>query len=223
MNESADRIVRQHVRWSVGASLLPFPMVDVAASLALQVRMVQKLAEVYGVEFADQQVNSLVASLLGSLLPTRLAQGSLGSAVKAVPVVGYVASLATVPALTGASTHAVGRVFMKHFGEGGDLWNFDPDRLGPYLRQQFEEGKADFRRLTSRAGDRKTEGGEPAQDGPRALPAAPEKTAEKTASPGRQEADAASEPSATPQAAAKTPAKSRASAKAARVAKPAKR
>ena len=147
MTDSAESIVRQHVRWSFGASLIPIPVIDVAAGIGIQLRLISELADAYDVEFEEHRARSVLASLVGSLVPTKLAFGGIGSAVKSIPVVGFFASLATLPVLMAASTHAVGRVFMKHFGDGGSLFDFRPENFRLYLRQQYEEAQSDFKRL----------------------------------------------------------------------------
>ena len=47
-----------------------------------------------------------------------------------------------MPALAGASTYAVGKVFVQHFESGGTFLNFDPEDVRDYYAEQFEKGKA---------------------------------------------------------------------------------
>ena len=43
--------------------------------------------------------------------------------------------------LTGASTYAVGRVFIQHFESGGTFLTLDPDKVKAHYRAEFERGE----------------------------------------------------------------------------------
>lgn len=43
--------------------------------------------------------------------------------------------------LSGASSFALGQVFIKHFETGGTILDFDVDRLKKYYNEMFEKGK----------------------------------------------------------------------------------
>ncbi len=65
----------------------------------------------------------------------------LASVVKFIPVIGETAGVVAMPILAGATTYAVGKVFVQHFASGGTLLTFDPDKVKEYYAQMFEEGK----------------------------------------------------------------------------------
>ena len=67
---------------------------------------------------------------------------------------------ATVSALAGASTYALGEVFKKHFESGGTILDFDPERLKKYYEQKFEKGKTVAQDI---AKEETPEGEEPAE------------------------------------------------------------
>jgi hypothetical protein len=46
-----------------------------------------------------------------------------------------------MPTLAGASTYAVGRVFIQHFECGGTILSFDPEKVRAHFEKEFEEGK----------------------------------------------------------------------------------
>ena len=48
----ADKIIRDHVVWSMGAGLIPVPLADIAAVSAVQLDMLSKLATEYQVRFS---------------------------------------------------------------------------------------------------------------------------------------------------------------------------
>src|SRR5512143_737736 len=84
----ANDIVRNRVYWSMGAGLVPIPIIDMAALLAIQLEMVSKLAKLYDQPFRRDLAKSAVVALLGSVIPT-LAAGPMASLLKIIPVIGY--------------------------------------------------------------------------------------------------------------------------------------
>jgi len=136
----ARRIVNKYMWWSMGVSLLPFPLLDIAGISALQLRMLQVLAEHYGVPFSRDIGKEIISALLGSIVPTSLSF-TLGSALKMVPGVGHVVSGLSMPIFAGAATHAIGKVFIQHFESGGTFLDFEPAKVREYFRQEFEKGQ----------------------------------------------------------------------------------
>ncbi len=133
-------IIQKYMYWSMGAGLIPVPAIDIAALLAIQLTMVAKLARAYGQQFSRDRGKAFVGSLVGGVLPTAGA-APVSSLIKMVPLVGQLAGAMAMPVLAGASTYAVGRVFVQHFESGGTFLNFDPESVRGYYAEQFEEGK----------------------------------------------------------------------------------
>ncbi|GAB6041496.1 YcjF family protein [Endothiovibrio diazotrophicus] len=137
--DEARSIIQTYMGWSAGASFLPVPLVDLAAVTGVQIKMVADIAALYQVPFSANVVKTIIAGLVGSALPYTLTR-SATSLVKSIPLVGTAMGLLTGPALTVASTYAIGRVFIQHFESGGNLFNFDPDAMRAYYRSEFEKG-----------------------------------------------------------------------------------
>jgi uncharacterized protein (DUF697 family) len=92
---------------------------------------------------------SVIASLTGGVAATGVGKGMLVSLAKGIPFVGPVLGAAAMPAVAGASTYAVGQVFIQHFESGGTFLDFDPDKVKAYFAEQFDKGKlvvADLRK-----------------------------------------------------------------------------
>lgn len=136
----ANETVKKYMYWSMGAGLIPLPAVDLAAVLAIQLKMVSDLSKQYGLKFSKDAGKAIIASLVGGAAPA-VAGGALASVVKSIPVVGQTAGAVTMPALAAASTYAVGRVFIQHFESGGTFLDFDPERVRAYYSEQYEKGK----------------------------------------------------------------------------------
>lgn len=135
----AEKIVRQHTRWAFAGGLIPISGIDLAAVGLSQLRMLAKLSEHYGIEFAENRAKSLVTTLIAPLASKEVARGVVGSALKSVPVIGLPFGIAGVALFAGASTHAVGKVFMHHFESGGDFMDFSTDSTKEYFSTQYEE------------------------------------------------------------------------------------
>jgi uncharacterized protein (DUF697 family) len=140
LTTEAMKIVRRYIGWSAAGGLLPAPGLDMAAVLAVQLKMLSEISDVYDVPFQRNLVKGLVSSLLGSFLPITVAQAS-GSALKVVPLFGTLMSFVWQPALASASTYALGKVFIQHFESGGTFLNFKPEEVREYFREQFEAAR----------------------------------------------------------------------------------
>jgi uncharacterized protein (DUF697 family) len=138
--KQAWRIVNKYMWLSMGAGLLPLPVVDMVGISALQLRMLQVLSKQYGVRFSRNLGKEIIGSLLGSVVPTSL-NTTVGSAVKAVPVVGTVLGGISLPIFAGAATYAIGKVFVQHFESGGTFLDFEPAKVWGRFRWEFEKGQ----------------------------------------------------------------------------------
>lgn len=133
----AETVIRNHVLFSMGAGVIPIPIVDIFAVGAMQLDMIRQLCKVYDVDFAETQGKAIVSSLTMATL-ARIGAGSLA---KLVPVIGSFIGGVTNAAMAGASTYALGQVFRIHFENGGTILDFDVDRLKKLYKEQFEKGK----------------------------------------------------------------------------------
>lgn len=137
--EKAIKTVKKYMWWSMGAGLIPIPFLDLATVSGVQVKMLSDLSKVYDIPFEKNRGKVVAGSLIGSIVPGAL--GAAGSLLKAVPVVGQLAGAPAMVLFCGASTWALGKVFIQHFESGGTFLNFDPAAVQEYYRAQFEEGK----------------------------------------------------------------------------------
>jgi uncharacterized protein (DUF697 family) len=137
----SEKTIKKYMYWSMGAGLIPMPAIDVAAVLAIQLRMVAVLARQYGQEFSRDSGKAFIASLVGGTAPTA-ASVPVASLIKRIPVIGQTAGVLAMPALAGASTYAVGKVFVQHFESGGTFLTFDPDKVRSHYEAHLETGAA---------------------------------------------------------------------------------
>lgn len=135
-SEEAASIIKNHMIWSMGAGLIPVPVVDMFAVSAIQLDMIRQLATLYDIDFRQTEGKARITALTG----TGLAR--LGArAVKFIPGVGSVLGGVTMAVLSGATSYALGEAFRKHFETGGTMLDFDPARFKKYYDEKFEKGK----------------------------------------------------------------------------------
>jgi len=132
----ADEIIKNHIGFSMGAALMPFPGADLLAVSAVQLNMLRQLAKLYNVGFVDTLGRNLISAIVGSSL-ARLA----ASLVKAIPGVGSVVGGLSMPALSGASTYALGHVVANHFQQGGTLQDLDLTSAKKEFSEEIDNGK----------------------------------------------------------------------------------
>ena len=135
--ELASKLVDRFALWSGVAGLIPVPVVDAATVAGLQLQMVRRVSQIYDVNFSENIGKSLIAALAGAMVP---ATSSIGAAslLKAVPIVGPIASGFVMPVLASGATFAIGRAFIQHFETGGTLLDFSPPDYREFLRSQKE-------------------------------------------------------------------------------------
>ena len=116
-DELASQVVDRYSLYSGAAGLIPVPVVDVAAVGGLQLQMLRRLSEIYGVPFSDNRGKSIIASLAG-----------IGTLIGAV----------TMPAFSAGATYAIGKLFIQHFASGGTLLDFNPPDYREFIKAHKE-------------------------------------------------------------------------------------
>jgi uncharacterized protein (DUF697 family) len=142
-NELAEELVNRFSMWSGAAGLIPVPIADIVAVGAVQVQMLRKLSELYGVPFSENRGKSLIAGLLGSIIPASSGLG-IASAMKAVPFFGTTIAVLSMPALSTGATYLIGKVFIQHFASGGTLLDFNAPDYGEFIKAQADKLRSKF-------------------------------------------------------------------------------
>jgi uncharacterized protein (DUF697 family) len=139
---AAEKIVKKNTYCAAGIGCVPIPLVDLVGIGGFQAVMIKELSSLYGVKFNDHLVRNLVSALIGTLSVRTITAGIVGSAFKFIPGIGAViGSLLAVPAVAGAVTYAIGRVFIKHFEEGGTLLDLNVEKSKAFFQAQYKLGE----------------------------------------------------------------------------------
>lgn len=135
-----DKTIRNYAFGSVITGFIPLPLVDFAALAGIQLKLISKLSEYYGVEFSQEMTKNIIASLTGAAVPFGLTR-VVCSFCRFVPFVGLAVSLASLSVFSAASTYALGKLFVKHFESGGTFLDFDIQKAKDYYDEQVKKGK----------------------------------------------------------------------------------
>lgn len=141
----ADAIVRKWTLWSAGFGLIPIPLLDFATTTGFSLKMLHSLAGYYGVPFKADLGKAAISSLLGGTASPLISMAA-ASATKGIPIIGVPLAVISGPVVAGGITYGIGRVFTAHFGSGGTLFDFDPEKFRDYFQEQIEAGRAFVKR-----------------------------------------------------------------------------
>jgi uncharacterized protein (DUF697 family) len=136
-DEVASKLVGRFAIWSGVAGLIPVPVIDAVAIGGLQIQMLRRLSQIYGVAFSENRGKALIASLAGSMIPTTSGIGA-ASVLKAVPIVGTIVAGFVTPVLSAGATYAIGKAFIQHFASGGTLLDFNPRDYRQFVKASNE-------------------------------------------------------------------------------------
>ena len=137
----ADIVITRHVAAAVGAGLIPVPIVDFAVITGVQLTMLAQICNIYTQPFSKEAATSIIASLVGGAVTGEAGSLAIGSKLKFIPALGTALSYLVTPALAGATTYAIGKVFVRHLETGGSLLTFDGQKMKGYMEKALEEGK----------------------------------------------------------------------------------
>ena len=105
----ANRVIKQSAVLNSAAGAEPIPFIDIPVLLTTQVRMMLKIATIYGEPFTTRHAKELIGTIAGGLAFRYIAQ----QGAKLVPVGGW----AVAAGIAAAGTWAIGQVCYRVFRE----------------------------------------------------------------------------------------------------------
>lgn len=136
-NEVASKLVDRFAIWSGVAGLIPLPLVDAVTIGGLQLQMLRRISQIYGVAFSKNIGKALIASVAGSVIPATSRIGA-ASVLKVVPIFGTIVSGFVMPVLSAGATYAIGKAFIQHFASGGSFLDFNSPDYRDFVKAQKE-------------------------------------------------------------------------------------
>lgn len=149
-----ETIIRQYAYGAMAVGLVPLPIVDLMGVSGVQLSLVKKLAEIYDVPFSQEMMKASIASLVGATVPTLL-RLQLTSFTKFIPIIGQGLGAISMSAMAGTSTYAIGRVFNRHFIEGGTFLTFDSEKAKAFYTEMLKEGESVAKELKNQPPEKK--------------------------------------------------------------------
>ncbi|MEI7567973.1 MAG: hypothetical protein WCJ34_00900 [Alcaligenaceae bacterium] len=144
-NPQARVVIKQWAQWSAVGSMVPAPFMGTILISAAQIKMIHALCKSYDVPFERNLAVVVATGLVGGSAASGLAELLSRIAIKTIPYLGTVFSLAVEPALSYASSYAIGMSFVKHFEAGGTLANFNASEMKSYFSENVARCLAYFR------------------------------------------------------------------------------
>ena len=142
---SSQNLVCKYAEWSIVAGLVPANFLDTVAVTGVQLKMISELCKLYGVPFKKESARAIISSLIASNITTGLSHTVGLQAIKSIPYLGKLLYVAVQPAMSYATTFALGSVFVSHFEKKGSLVDFDIHDVGVSFKDTYESAKKAFK------------------------------------------------------------------------------
>ena len=84
---TSESIIKRHMYRAIGAGLIPFPLIDIAAVTAIQTDMLKSLCDFYKVDYSKEKGKARLTALTAATLSSIIARTG-ASVVKVIPAVG---------------------------------------------------------------------------------------------------------------------------------------
>jgi len=134
------KTIDNHVLGAMGVGVVPIPLVDLLGVAGLQLHLLNKIADIYGISYSSEMGKKLIASVTGGVVSAYAAY-PLSMLLRSIPVVGWTLGAGSRSILAGATTYAIGHVFAQHFDRGGSMLDLDLDKAKASFKDQYEKGK----------------------------------------------------------------------------------
>lgn len=137
-HDDVNRIIRNHSLAAGGISLVMWPLVDILATGSIQLLMIYRLCVHYDREFSTERVRAILAALIGGAGLGLL----MSSFVKLIPNRGVLGFAIPTSLSAGGLTFAIGKIFERHFEEGGTLDSLNPGDVQEEFNQAVQQQPA---------------------------------------------------------------------------------
>ena len=138
--EQAKACVSNYAWGNAACSLVPVPLLDLVAITGLQIAMVASLCKIYEVPYSREALKAVVFGLVGGINSATVALSLVRSVTKFIPMMWVSTAVVALPLCSGASTWAIGKVFIMHLEAGGNVLNFDIEKMKAYFEKFYQEG-----------------------------------------------------------------------------------
>ncbi len=148
MNNQAIEIITKSTAKASAAAAIPLPLVDIGGITYVQIRMVKKLAAIYGVDTESTEkllLSTVVSSICAALISEAIT--SLTASTKLEKVIGESLIKASI---AGIITTITGEVYTEHFAKGGNLQDINLDTYIDYAKNQLSSERFSTEALSAK-------------------------------------------------------------------------
>lgn len=110
----AEKVVERYRLYAALGGLSPLPIVNVAGVTAVNMQMAKTLSDLYEVPFQKDLAQSIIAGLMGGVIPTGLGTVAASTLGLIIPGVGF-AGVAVASVAAASLTGRIGSVFVERF------------------------------------------------------------------------------------------------------------
>jgi uncharacterized protein (DUF697 family) len=137
---NADALVKTFAVGSAIIGAIPVAPVVMVLLLALNLTMLYRLSQLYGVTPNKDLGKAAIYSFIAAC-----GAGAIGGRVKfglstVLPFAGQFIRGVTVPLFAAGLTYGVGKLFTQHFASGGTFLNFKPEEVREHFYAEFQNG-----------------------------------------------------------------------------------
>ena len=131
-----NKLINSASTWAAASTLIPVNGLDMVALAAVEANLIIDISSLYGEKLPKYAVSGVISTLLGTLLPVYGAKLAVPFLLKWIPFGNFVGA-ATMAGFGAAATYAIGKVFVKHYENGGTFATFDPAAISSELKADF--------------------------------------------------------------------------------------
>lgn len=132
-------------QWATLAGFIPVIGLDTLTISGVQLKMVYDLCDTYRVPFKKEAVLAIIGAAFGGSFTTVIAAKVTDTAINKIPYIGTAISFISQPAISFATTYAIGMVFLNHFEKNGSLSDFDLKSTQTIFDDQLVKAKVIYK------------------------------------------------------------------------------
>ncbi len=138
-NERAQQVIQKYALFGTGSALLPNAFLNIAALTGIQVKMINDIGRIYGVDM-DEHLTRTITSTAISSLGGRIVAGGVTRLLRFMSPLKFLFGGMTSAALSGFMTAETGEVYRQHFAAGGDPADITFQEIVNRIQTQIRTG-----------------------------------------------------------------------------------
>ncbi|OAV44083.1 DUF697 domain-containing protein [Lewinella sp. 4G2] len=145
--EEANALIKRYALLGTASGLIPVFGLDVAASTALQTKMIKDLADIYEFDIDDQILRTVITTGVTALVG-RVLTAAAGSLAQTISPLKMFVNGATQAAVSGFLTLEVGTLYQSQMELGQNPADITLMSIADHIIAQVKEGKWDPSKLS---------------------------------------------------------------------------